>query len=85
VPFNALPRSDTYDRVEALFLTRNAVRHHAISRNAASDEGATLVVNDARDCCSPDFFDNLRQRVLFEMTRVAVEFADPFGELFRRH
>src|SRR5882724_8457947 len=34
---------------------------------------------------SPDFFGNLRERELFQATRVAVELADAFGELLRRH
>ena len=34
---------------------------------------------------SPDFFSNLGERVLFQVARIAIEFADAFGELFRRH
>src|SRR6266478_9147942 len=67
------------------FSRENTVRHHAISRNAASDERATLLVNHARECRSPDSFGNLGQRELFEVKRVTVKFADAFGELFRRH
>src|SRR5215813_6204250 len=34
---------------------------------------------------SPDLFGNLRQRVLLQVTSIAVEFSDAFGELLRRH
>src|SRR6266446_456006 len=63
----ALPRYATYNQVFAVVSQEPPSGTRATSRNAASDERGTLLVNFGRDFRSPDSFGNLGQCELFQV------------------